>query len=264
MFRRYTGRLLTRPTPLFRAALALLAAGLLPAAVFAQRPEPMAETRTGSLVRIDEKGRSRTLVVEVDGEEQEYPITPKLEFEVSGAGDAEFLRPDQFLQGRGTVTNDKLFIRDVTVVLVKPRQKTPPAGLKKAPMVEGESVNSWDISGAIVSSAADTDYPDYTKVEVKAGARTQPVYLEPGFTVTVKTGDPTALEIPAGTSVDLIGMPRGQRFVLSGVQIRLPEPLSAAEVFAEEGGEEKPAQDAPADKPAEDATEGATPGTTAE
>ncbi len=262
MLCQYTGCSLTRSTPLLRAMLAVLAAGLLPASAFAQRGETMAETRTGSLVRIDEKGRSKTLVVEVNGEEEEYPITPKLDIAVSGTGDAEFLRPDQFLQARGTVTNDKLFIRDVTVVLVKPRQKTPPSGLKKAPMVEGESMNSWDISGAIVSSAADTDYPDYTVVEVKAGARTQPVYLEPGFTVTVKTSDPTAFEIPAGTSVDLIGTPRGQRFILSGVSIQLPEPLSADQVFAEEGDKEKPSKDdAEDEKPA---AEDAAPGDTVE
>jgi hypothetical protein len=230
-------------------ALALVAAGILPSAAVAQRGEPMTESRSGTLVRIEEKGRSRTLVVDVGGEEEEYPITPRVEFEVSAAGDAEFVRPEKFLQARGTVTNDKLFIKSLTIVLLQPRQKTPPSGLRKAPMVEGESVNSWDIAGEIVGSAADTDYPDYTAVEIKTGGRMQRVYLEPGFSVTVKTSDPTVLPIPEGTSVELLGTPRGQRFILSGVKVQLPEALTAAQVFAEEGEAEKPAKDAADDAP---------------
>ena len=74
-------------------------------------------------VEIQEKGRSRTLVVEVSGEQQEYPLTPKVAYEVSAPGDAGFVGEGRHLSGRGTVTNDKLFIRSLTITLVKPRRK---------------------------------------------------------------------------------------------------------------------------------------------
>ena len=249
----------SRHSLIVRLAIAMLTAGMLPAAALAQRGEPMTETRSGTLVEIQEKGRSRTLVVDVSGEQQEYPLTPKVAYEVSAPGDAGFVGEGRHLSARGTVTNDKLFIKSLTITLVKPRQKAPASGLQKAPMVEGESVNSWDVAGEITASGADTDYPDYTAVDLKIGGRTQRVYLEPGFTVTVKTGDPTLITVPAGTSVTLEGTPRGERFILSAAQVQLSEPLTAAEFFAEDGGEDKPASDKPAeDKPAEDAPASAT------
>ena len=132
-------------------------------------------------------------------------------------------------------------------------------------MVEGESVNSWDVAGEITASGSDTDYPDYTAVDLKIGGRTQRVYLEPGFTVTVKTTDPTLITVPAGTSVTLEGTPRGERFILSAAQVQLSEPLTAAEFFAEDTVEDKPAGDKPdADKPAEDKPAEDKPESTAE
>lgn len=248
---RYTGCSLSRSTPLFRAVLALLAAGLLPAVAFAQRGEPMTETRTGTLVEIEEKGRSRTLVVDVNGKQEEFPLTPRVALEITATGDAGFVDEGRYLSARGTVTNDQLFLRSVNILLLKGRQRPPAGGLKKAPMAVGESVNSWDIAGEIVGSEPDPDYPDYTGVDVKIGPRTQRVLLEPGFTVTVMSTDPTVLEIPPGTSIDLEGTPRGERFLLTGAKVRLSEPLTAAEFFAEDApAGNKPAAEKPeAEKP---------------
>jgi hypothetical protein len=244
---------MNRPNLSLHLAVALLTAGMIPAAAWSQRGEPMTETRNGTVVEIQEKGRSRTLVVDVGGEQQEYPLTPKVAYEVSAPGDAGFVDKGRFLSARGIVTNDKLFIQSVTIVLVKPRQKPPASGLQKAPMAEGESVNSWDIAGEITASGADTDYPDYTAVDLKISGRTQRVYLEPGFSVTVKTTDPTLIEVPSGTPIALQGTPRGERFILSGASVQLSEPLTAAEFFAEDTEETRPGGDKPPeDKPAEE------------
>lgn len=247
-----------RPRPLARLAMGLVLAGLIPAGAWAQRGEPMTETRDGTVVEIQEKGRSRTLVVDVGGEQQEHPLTPKVAYEVSAPGDAGFVEKGRFLSARGTVTNDKLFIQSLSIILVKPRQKSPASGLQKAPMVEGESVNSWDVAGEITASGPDADYPDYTAVDLKIGGRTQRVYLEPGFSVTVKTLDPTLINVPAGSPITLEGTLRGERFILSGAKVQLSEPLTAAEFFAADK------EDKPGDKPAAETPDGEKPASATE
>src|SRR5262245_20628969 len=83
-----------------------------PGLASAQRPEPKTETKTGTVVEVQKKGRACTLIVDDStGQRLEFVITPKVALEVTAPGDAGFLQPGQFLSARGTMSNQKLFVK---------------------------------------------------------------------------------------------------------------------------------------------------------
>ncbi|MFV0442024.1 MAG: hypothetical protein ACK5Q5_00485 [Planctomycetaceae bacterium] len=125
-----------------------------------------------------------------DGETYEVKITPKIEFYVVGKGDAGFIQPGVYINGRGTKSNETIFINKVTAVLL-PKGKRAPAGrIQKATVSEGESLQTFDVSGEIVSSGPVPDYPTHTGLELKLPAHKEQVWLEPDFEVEVASTDP--------------------------------------------------------------------------
>lgn len=219
---------------------------LLPGAAAAQRPEPKPETRSGTVVEVQKKGRARTLVVDDStGERLEFVITPKVALEVTAPGDSGFVRPGQFLSARGTMSNQKLFIKELTIGIVKPRTRQTAVGsFAKAPAMTGESTESYLLSGSIVGAQPDPDYKDYLLVGLNIRGAVPPIMLEPGFTVTVSSTDPDL--IVAGAPVDLELAPlRGGKFTLVKATVKLPEPLSSETLL----GPGKPEADKPAKSP---------------
>jgi hypothetical protein len=226
----------------------------LPAVARAQRPEPKTETKTGKVVEVQKKGRARTLIVDdATGQRLEFVITPKVSVEVTAPGDAGFLQPGQFLSARGTMSNQKVFVKELTIGLVKPRTRQVAAGsFEKAPAMTGESTESYLLSGSIVGTQPDPDYKDYLRVGLNIRGAVPPIMLEPGYTVTVSSSDPDL--IVAGAPVDLELAPlRGGKFTLIKATVRLQEPLSSETLL----GKGKPAADkpdkAPKTEPAEEA-----------
>ena len=232
----------------FATAAAMIA---LPAAVgFAQRPMPATETKSGTVVEVKEKGRSRTLVLDLGEGEQEFPLTAKLALEVTAPGDATALQAGRFVQAKGTLENERLYIREVTVIIPRRGQKAGAGRIQKAPAVVGESTDTYLITGAILGTQPNKDYPDHTDIGLKVSGAAPPMLLEPGYTVTVSSSDPTL--IPAGAEIDLEGTElRGGKFNPTKAIVKLTEPFGSAEAGAEgaEGAAAKPEGDA-ADKPA--------------
>lgn len=225
-----------RRGPMFRLAAACvcaawLAGGGAPAAS-AQRPEIKTETKTATVVEVLEKGRGRTLVVDDAGERKEYPLTPRISLEVTGRGNAGFVRAGQFLSSKGTLTNNKLFLKEVTIHVAKRGTRLPPGKFAKAPPQEGDSTESYLVSGAIVASQPDKDYPNYQAIALKIGGQVPPIMLEPDCVITVVSNDPDL--IPVGAPVDLELAPlRGGRFNLVKATVRVTEELDADKVLGD-------------------------------
>jgi hypothetical protein len=203
------------------------------------RPEPDTETKKGTIIEVKEKGRGKVLVIEIDGKQQDVPVTPKLVLEVLAAGDAGFVRPGQFLTASAIMSNKNLFIKELTIQLLPAGQKPPAGRIAKGPALEGGTMLGYTVSGLITGVQPDKDYPDHVDVELKTTGSNAPIMLEPGYTVTVSNSD-TAM-IPANAPADFRVAPlRGGRFNVMAITVRLEQPLVADEFFKADS-DEKPA-----------------------
>jgi|GEM_PF-1165089 len=204
-----------------------------------QQVEPT-ETKS-TIVDVVRKGRALTLLIknEAGGEPIPVAITPRLQFAIEAKADDGFLREKQVVSGRGVLTNESLFVKNWTVYL-GPSARRMRGGVQKADMVIGQSVNSYDVLGPIVSRQQDTDYPEYETLTLNVPAlKGKPVYIDKGATVTARLED--ASKIAAGNEcvVTHTLAPNGLPVVL-GVKVMLDEELKADDYFAEE--DEKPSR----------------------
>jgi hypothetical protein len=227
----------------FAAALPVVC---LPGVATAQRPEPKTEKKSGTVVEVQKKGRARTLVVDDStGQRHEFVITPKVALEVTAPGDAGFVQAGQFFSARGTMSNQKVFVKELTIGIVKPRARQVAAGsFEKAPAMTGQSTESYLVSGSIVGAQPDPDYKDYLLVGLNIRGAAPPIMLEPGFTVTVSSSDPDLIVPGAPVDLDLAPL-RGGKFTLVKATVRLQEPLSSETLL----GTGKPAADKPQKSP---------------
>ncbi len=204
-----------------------------------KQPE-ITETKS-SIAEVVRKGRALTLMIksELGGEPIPVAITPRLQFAIEANADDGFLREKQVVSGRGVLTNESLFVKEWTVYL-GPNARRMRGGVQKAERVVGESVNSYDVLGPIVSRQQDTDYPEYETLTLNVPAlKGKPVYIDKGATVTARIED--ASKIAAGNEcvVTHTLAPNGAPVVL-GVKVILDEELKADDYFTEE--EEKPSR----------------------
>ena len=214
----------------FAAAIAMTTALSAPASAY--RPEPDTETKSGTIVEIKEKGRGRVLVIEIEGKQQEVPVTPKLDLQIIASGDAGFVRPGQFLTASALMSNDKLFIQELTIQVLRRGQKPPAGRIAKGPALERGTMIGYDVSGLITAAAPNTEYPDHLDVALKTTGSKAPIMLLPGYTVTVNSGDVEM--IPANAPAEIKVAPlRGGRFNVVGITVRLEQPLVAEEFFKE-------------------------------
>lgn len=235
-------------TALWMLALTLL---LTKPSSAAPRRDVKTETRSGTIVEVQQKGRARVLVVEIDGEQREVPVTPRVEIEVQAPGDAGFVRPGQFLTARATLSNDRLFIQALTIHPVRRGQKPPPGRIEKAPEEAGQSTMGYLVSGPIAAVQPNKDYPDHTDVLLRTAGPGAPLMLEPGFSVTVDSSDPDLIPGNSPAQIEIAPL-RGGRYNVVKVSVVLSEPFTAAEFFNDEkvkagtDAEEKPKADAAA------------------
>ncbi len=198
-----------------------------------QQPE-ISETKS-SIAEVVRRGRALTLLIksELGGEPIPVAITPRLQFAIEVKADDGFLREKQVVSGRGVLTNESLFVKNWTVYL-GPSARRMRGGVQKASKVVGESVNSYDVLGPIVSRQQDKDYPEYETLTLNVPAlKGKPVYIDKGATVTARIED--ASKIAAGNEcvVTHTVAPNGAPVVL-GVKVMLDEELKADDYFAEE------------------------------
>lgn len=189
--------------------------------------------KNGTVKEVRQQGRLTQVVVLDDaGSELEINLTPKVELQIRAAGDKGFVVPGQILEGEGVLTNERIYISNVTIRYVPPKQRITHRGqIAKAPARPGRSTNAYLVSGMIEAAQPDTDYPDFTLVGLKA-TRGPLIMLEKDFKVTVLSDNPEL--IPDGASVSMEGMEiRGGKFNASKLVINLKSPLKSEDLLTE-------------------------------
>jgi hypothetical protein len=227
------------------AAIAQNREGGRPAEGEGNRPSAEAQqgppVKTGRILEAETKGKLTTLKIEsTEGESYEVKLTPQLEFFVVGKGDAGFVRPGVYMTARGVMTNETIFVKEVNVVLLAKGKRPPVGKVQKATVKEGESVNTFEVSGQIVEMAPSKDYPDHTAVALKVAGKPPAVWLEPGYTVTVASSDPA--HAAAGADVEIGMRPlKGGKLMPVALRVHRGSDFSSAEMLGElEKAEEKP------------------------
>ncbi|MHC4877341.1 MAG: hypothetical protein ACYTGL_12670 [Planctomycetota bacterium] len=241
--------LLCRPHLLCVCVVALvLSSGVRAEAQFGnqQRPnqrnqpqQPEITESKGTVAEVVRKGRALTLMIksEAGGEPIPVAVTPRLNFALEAKADDGFLRERQVVSGRGTLTNQALFVKNWTVHL-GPAARRMRGGVQKAAKVIGESVNSCDVLGEIVTRQTDPDYPEYESLTLKVPAlKGKPVYIDKGATVTASISDTNRITAGDTCTVTHTLAPNGQP-VLLGLKVMLSEELKSEDYFAKE--DEKP------------------------
>ncbi len=189
--------------------------------------------KNGTFKELRQQGRLTQIVVLDDaGSELEINLTPKVDFQIRAAGDKGFVAPGQILEGEGVLTNERIYISNVTIRYVPPKQRVSARGqIAKAPPRPGRSTNAYLVSGMIEAAQPDTDYPDFTLVGLKA-TRGPLIMLEKDFKVTVVANDPKL--IPEGSIVSMEGMElRGGKFNASKLVVNLKTPLKSEDLLTE-------------------------------
>jgi len=226
--------------PVLVLAILFVSLAWLPAA---DRREQATETKMGTIVEVQEKGRGRLLIVDIDGKQHSVPVTPKLDLKIIATGDKGFVRPGQFLSASATMSNDKLFISSLTIHPQRRGQKPPIGKITKVPAEPGQSQLAYDVSGLIVATQVNKDYPDHIDVALKTSGQSPPIMLEPNLAVTVSSGDPERIPATAAAEFAVTEL-RGGRLSVVGITVRLDQPLNSAEYFGDTP-EAAPKGDAP-------------------
>jgi hypothetical protein len=206
-----------------------------------QPRQPEVTESKGTIAEVVRKGRALTLMIksEAGGEPIPVAITPRLQFALEAKADDGFLREKQVVSGRGVYTNESLFVKNWTVYL-GPSARRMRGGVQKAEEVVGESVNSYDVLGPVVSRQQDTDYPEYQTLTLNVPAlKGKPVYIDKGATVTARLEDTSKITAGNECKVTHTLAPNGLPVIL-GVKVMLDEELKAEDYFTEE--EEKPSR----------------------
>lgn len=188
----------------------------------------------GTVAEVVRKGRATTLVIlsEAGGDPINVPITPRIQFAVQAKGDLGFLAEKQVVSGKGTLTNNSLFVKDWTVHVGLSARKIKPF-VKKSDKAVGQSQNSYDFAGTVSSRQQDKDYPDYETLitnipQLKRG----PIYIDKGATVTVSMTETDRVE--EGAKVEYIAnFAKGGRVQIVGLKVLLDKPLKSEELFKE-------------------------------
>jgi hypothetical protein len=157
---------------------------------------------SGTIVSLTTEGRLTTLVVDVDGEQQEYRLTRQIGFEVQGPGDLGFLTEGSYIETRAIMSNERLFPETLTVRIFG-RGQRPPAGIIQAiSREEANADNRWDVSGTITGSAQDETYPEYTQLAIRS-VQNAVLFVKQDQALTVSfsghehaaAGDPIELQV---------------------------------------------------------------------
>ncbi|MCA8999679.1 MAG: hypothetical protein KDA80_21970 [Planctomycetaceae bacterium] len=199
-----------------------------------QQQGPMTETISGTLKEVKEQGRSRTLVItDESGADQEHRLTPRIVFQIEAPADRSLIQPGKYIGGRAVLTNEMLFLSDVTVYFPAPGKRVPNGQVAKSQRQSGTSVNSYDVSGVVGEMGQSPDYPEYTMVALKIPGRIPPVMLEKNLTVKAVSYDPSMAK--PGSSVELEVLPlKGGRVNLLKVTVKQDDPVTGEPASSDE------------------------------
>ena len=205
-------------------ALVLLASSLP-----AQNPGEVT-TVQGKITEIKKDRRSTTFVVADDGgKTHEVKLTGLVNFEAKGVGDRGFIRPGVYIGAEGTMSNNAIFIKEVSVLIPKKGQRPPQGMVRQAEREAGKSRNSYKILGGIKATQPNPDYPDYTMLALNVRGRIPPINLEKDYQVKVVQTDPAVAA--EGMNVELSGVTARGNFKINKVVVTPSEPFKSEEIL---------------------------------
>ncbi len=187
-------------TVLMTLAIAMTLVVARPAS--AQRA-PNTETRSGTVTEVQKKGRTRTLVVSIDGQEYQFPITPKVNLQIQlEGGDESLIQQGVYLEGEGTLTNNRLFLESAQIRLLPNGARAPASRMvKPETQVPGQSVNAHFIAGVVMSRQTSADYPEYEEALLRPAPNVPPIFFQKSIKPKVVTSDPD--QIHGGESIEM-------------------------------------------------------------
>lgn len=186
--------------------------------------------QAGRLLEVETKGRITTLKIEsTDGKSYEVKVTPTLDFTVVGSGDKGFIKPGMFVTARGVLTQEKVFVQNLTVHLLPKGKRAPSGGIRKAAAQVGESALIHEVAGEITAVGPAEGYPDYTALSLKLPGRNPPVWLEKDFQVRVSSSDPAHASPGSDLEMAMKPLPGG-KFTPVGIRVQRETPFNSAEL----------------------------------
>lgn len=190
---------------------------------------------SGTIVSLTTEGRLTTLVVEVDGENHEFRLTPQISFQVQGPGDHGFLVEGSYIETRAVMSNDRLFPETLTVFVVQRGDRVPPGVIQPVPAGNGVGENRYDISGTVAGTSQDENYPEYTQLSVRS-AQNAVLFVQDDLQITVGfNGHEHAAE---GDSIELQVMRlRNGRITLQAARVTKSEAFDSATILGAENAE---------------------------
>lgn len=212
--------------------VALVAAGLSVAGMaestWGQTKKKNIDTqkRSGKISAIVKKGKAADVTVEQeDGDKLEVKVTTKMEFVVTGKGDATFFRPRNMASAEAIMSPQRQLIAREFTVYLGPKQ--PGASVQRDP-------NAMDVY-RICGEIGDADKESVT-LNLGGEFGVQKVLFESSLTPLVNVSSSDADHAPEGAEVEVEGTERAGKFLPSKVTVSLSEPMKADEVF---GSKEK-------------------------
>ena len=192
---------------------------------------------TGKISGIERKGKTTTVTVKGDTDEQVIELTAKVAVEITSEGDDGFLIPGLFVKVDAVETNKKYFGNSFEV-FPQMTGKIPPAAAVKPPGQPGQSVNRYIVSGEIVKHTPPADGEKYGHMELRqAGKATLSVLVEPQHAVKVVLSDPATLE--GGQTAIVTGRKSGDKFVAQKFAVTTTKKLKADESLDDLTGKKK-------------------------
>lgn len=173
------------------------------------------KTVSGKILSVEEKGRTRVLIVEdEEGNKQEQILTSRTPVTIQAAGDTGFFREKATVSTEAVLTNNELFGKDFTVQL---------EGGTRPSVKQGKSKEVFELTGTILKAS-----PESLMLNLGRGGRKK-VNLEPGFQITVITRNSDL--IVEGATIEMKGTPSRGRLKLRSVNVTLVDPLDSATYF---------------------------------
>lgn len=182
---------------------------------------------SGTITGLETKGRTTTVTfTDEGGNAFEFALNPKLDLEVSAAGDLGFLAAGAYVEIEALQSNDYYFGSQFRV-FPQFAGRSQPAKAVKAPPVPGRSMNLYHINGEIVRFEDKGD-EKYHKLYLKVNPKTeQLVYVETNHKITVVLTDASAVE--EGQAASVVGRVLGTRLIPSKLSIDTKKSLKAEE-----------------------------------
>ncbi len=183
-----------------------------------------AETITGKLVSLEEKGRNKTLIITTeDGEEKEFLLNSRVPVEFQAKSDESMLVDGFFVKGIVNRPNQDSLTGSSFVVYPELKGRLPAGTFVKAPPKPGRSENDYFISGEITGRGPDEEYPDFEQLMVTlSGRNTAKILMKKNVPVSISLSD--AQYIKPGSLVTVEGtQQKNGRVTITGVTIATDE-----------------------------------------